>query len=232
MNLQLRYLLTDIEGTTTSIAFVHDTLFPYARRALPDFLRQHADDPQVRAEVVATAMLAQCNPDDRALVLATLLSWMDADQKVTPLKALQGMIWQQGYAQGELQSHVYPDVVPALTAWHAAGIELAVYSSGSVAAQQQLFGHTPAGDLRPMFSQWFDTRVGGKREADSYARIVQALGSPAEQVLFLSDVAEELDAAHASGLQTVQLLREQDGTQPTPRHPGVRSFAELDLATV
>lgn len=229
MRLTAHQVLTDIEGTTTSIAFVHETLFPFARMALPEFLRAHADDPEVRAEVIATAMLAECDPDDHATILATLLSWMDADRKVTPLKALQGMIWQRGYAQGDLQSHVYPDVVPALKAWHAAGIGLAVYSSGSVPAQQQLFGHTPEGDLRPLFSQWFDTRVGGKREAGSYARIVQALGTPAEQILFLSDVAEELDAARASGLQTVQLLRAQDGTQPAKQHPGVSSFAELDI---
>lgn len=230
MNLSVRFLLTDIEGTTTSIAFVHDTLFPFARAALPEFLREHAHDPEVRAEVVATAMLAECSPDDHPTILATLLSWMDADQKVTPLKALQGMIWRRGYADGQLQSHVYPDVVPALKAWHAAGIGLGVYSSGSVAAQQQLFGHTPQGDLRELFSQWFDTRVGAKREADSYARIVQALGVIPEHILFLSDVAEELDAAQASGLQVVQLIRPEDGTQAAQQHASVHSFTELDLA--
>lgn len=222
-----RTVLTDIEGTTSSIAFVHEVLFPYARRALPDFLREQADRPEVRAELNATAIEAGCDPSNLPLLQATLLSWMEADRKVTPLKALQGMIWREGYARGALQSHVYPDAVAGLRRWHAQGHPLAVYSSGSVEAQKQLFGHTQEGDLRALFGHWFDTRVGGKREAGSYAAIAEKLARDPADILFLSDVAEELDAAADAGLGTTQLLRPEDGTQPAPGHPQVARFDEV-----
>ncbi len=222
-------ILTDIEGTTSSIAFVHEVLFPFARKALPGFLKAHAQEPEVQAQIQAVAMEAGCNPNDLSIVTATLLSWMDADRKVTPLKALQGMIWKSGYEDGSLVSHLYPDAIEGLQRWHAAGIRLAVYSSGSVPAQKLLFGHTSAGDLQPLFSGWFDTRVGGKREAGSYHAICEQLEEPPANILFLSDVAEELDAAAAAGMRTTQLVRAEDGTQPAPGHAQVCSFAEIAL---
>lgn len=222
-----RVILTDIEGTTSSIAFVHEVLFPYARKALPGFLKAQAHEPEVQAQIQAVAIEAGCDPNDLSIVTATLLSWMDADRKITALKALQGMIWKSGYAEGELVSHVYPDALAGLQAWHAAGIRLAVYSSGSVPAQKLLFGHTAAGDLQPLFSGWFDTRVGGKREVASYRLIAERLETEPEQILFLSDIAEELDAAAAAGYMTTQLLRAEDGTQPAPKHPQVASFGDI-----
>lgn len=222
-------ILTDIEGTTSSIAFVHDVLFPFARKALPAFLKAHAQEPEVQAQIQAVAMEAGCNPNDLSIVTATLLSWMDADRKVTPLKALQGMIWKSGYEDGSLVSHLYPDAIEGLRRWHAAGIRLAVYSSGSVPAQKLLFGHTAVGDLQPLFSAWFDTRVGGKREEKSYHAISDQLKESPANILFLSDIAEELDAASAAGLQTTQLVRVEDGTQPAPGHAQVGSFTELAL---
>ncbi|UPY36449.1 acireductone synthase [Sediminicoccus sp. KRV36] len=210
----ITHILSDIEGTTTAIAFVHRSLFPYAASALEDFLAQHGDDPEV------AAILAEV-PGDK---LATLRGWMAADAKVTPLKALQGLIWQQGYADGALRGHLWPDVAASLRAWHARGLHLAIYSSGSEGAQRLLFRHSEAGDLEPLFEGFFDTRLGAKREAGSYARIAQAWAVAPSAILFLSDVAEELDAAREAGLATCQLVRAEDGTLASGRHPQAADF--------
>ncbi len=214
-------ILTDIEGTTTAIAFVHRTLFPHAREALDGFLRAHADDAQVQA------ILRDVPGEDKP---AQLRAWMAADAKATPLKALQGLIWRRGYESGALRGHLWPDVAPALRAWHAAGTRLAVYSSGSEEAQRLLFRHSEAGDLEPLFDGFHDTRIGAKREAASYARIAQAWGAAPGDILFLSDVAEELDAAREAGLATCQLVRAEDGTQASGRHLVARDFTEVPPA--
>lgn len=158
---------------------------------------------------------------------ATVLErWIDEDRKATPLKALQGLIWRQGYEAGELKGHVYPDAPDYLRRWHARGLKLYVYSSGSVEAQKLIFGHTDYGDLTPLFSGYFDTRIGGKKEAASYQAILRDTGGAAGEVLFLSDVGEELDAAREAGLQTCQLLRD-DKARPAPAHPAARDFSEV-----
>ncbi|MFC0407846.1 acireductone synthase [Roseomonas elaeocarpi] len=215
-------VLTDIEGTTSAISFVKDTLFPFARAALEDFLRRRGGEPAV-AEQLAEVRRLQPGRE----VAEVLRGWMDEDAKVTPLKALQGMIWQEGYAAGRLQAHFYPDVVPALRSWSRSGVELCVYSSGSVEAQRLLFGHSEAGDLTPLFHGFFDTRVGAKRESESYRRIAAGLHRPAGEILFLSDVAEELDAAREAGMQCCQLVRAEDGTRPSGRHAEASSFPEV-----
>ncbi|WP_240046718.1 acireductone synthase [Paracraurococcus ruber] len=212
-------VLTDIEGTTTAIAFVKDRLFPFAAAALDGFLAARRDDPAV-AGILDEVRAAAPGQDP----MAALRGWMAADAKVTPLKALQGLIWRQGYADGRLRGHLWPDVASCLRAWHAAGTTLAVYSSGSVEAQRDLFGRSEAGDLTPLFQGFFDTRVGAKRDAASYRAIAAALGLPAAAILFLSDVAEELDAAQAAGMLTCQLVRPEDGTQSAGRHPEARDF--------
>jgi enolase-phosphatase E1 len=155
---------------------------------------------------------------------------MDVDAKVTPLKALQGLIWRDGYRSGALQSILYPDVAPQLRAWSDARIRLHVYSSGSSEAQQQLFAYSADGDLSGVFANFFDTRIGAKRESSSYARILTAIEALApEDVLFLSDVEAELDAAEEAGLLTLQLVRPEDGTVPSTHHPTVASFADIRL---
>ena len=179
----VRAVLTDIEGTSSSLSFVHDTLFPYARARLPAYVAEHGGD------------------------LDQLLGWMDADAKVTELKNIQGRIWAEGYAAGELTGHVYPDAAEALRRWHAAGCKLAVFSSGSVAAQKLIFGHSVEGNLAPLFSAFFDTMTGPKREALSYVLIADALGVPPAEVLFLSDVAAETDAAKAAGMRALLVDR-------------------------
>ena len=228
----MRTILTDIEGTTSSISFVRDVLFPYARRALPAFVAAHGDEPGVRhwLDQVA-AELGGVRSDD--VLVETLQGWIDADRKHAALKALQGMLWKAGYGHADFRAHIYPDAAAALPAWQAAGHPVAVYSSGSVPAQKLFFGHSEAGDLTPLVSAWFDTETGGKREAGSYRRIVAALGVPAGDVLFLSDVVEELDAAREAGLRTVLLDRRQDYPQPrlgnaTGGHRRVESFADID----
>jgi enolase-phosphatase E1 len=215
-------VLTDIEGTTTAIAFVKDRLFPFAEAALDEFLAAEGDRGEVAAILDEVRNLAPAEAPAQAL-----RGWMRADAKVTPLKALQGLIWEAGYRDGRLKGHLWPDVADCLRAWAHGGVRLAVYSSGSVPAQKLLFGHSEAGDLAPLFSHFFDTRMGGKREPASYAAIAEAMQLPPGDILFLSDVAEELDAARASGLLTCQLVRAADGTQPCPRHPQATDFPEV-----
>ena len=221
-----RVILTDIEGTTTPIAFVHEVLFPYARARLPEWVRDRASHPEVAPELQAVRDAAPgVDP------LTTLLAWMDRDEKATPLKALQGLIWRDGYEGGAIEAVLYPDVGPALRAWHLAGLRLAVYSSGSEAAQRLIFCHSDAGDLSPLITAYFDTRIGAKRNPDSYRRIAAALAANPPDILFLSDVEAELDAAGSAGLQTCQLLRPSDCTIPSLRHPTVQDFAELVMRT-
>ncbi len=199
-------VVMDIEGTTTSIDFVTSVLYPYAREHLPNFIRQHRAEPDVAA-TMDEAREAGGVWNDEAVVVR-MCHWMERDEKVTPLKTLQGLIWEDGYRSGELVSHVYPDVAPALRAWHAQGIRLYIYSSGSVQAQRLIYGHTIAGDLTPLLSGYFDTRVGHKRDVSSYRRIAETIGVEPRRVLFLSDVREELDAARDAGWETVCVARE------------------------
>ena len=230
--MQPRVILTDIEGTTSSISFVKNVLFPYARKALPAFVAEHGQQPEVRRwlDAVATEIGGACQD---SLVAETLQGWIDQDRKHTALKALQGLVWEAGYADGDFTAPLYPDVAPALRDWHAAGHRLAVYSSGSVPAQKLLFAHTDSGDLTALFAAYFDTEVGGKRDAGSYRAIGERLGSDAGDILFLSDVVEELDAARQAGMRTVLLDRREDYPQPrignaTNGHPRVESFADIE----
>jgi len=229
--MSIRAIITDIEGTTSDIAFVHKVLFPYAAERLPAYVREHADDPQVRdilAEVRKHIGQPDASDED---VIEILLRWIETDQKVTPLKTLQGLIWREGYERGDFTGHVYDDAAQKLRDWHESGIALYVYSSGSEAAQRLLFGYSDAGDLTPLFSGHFDTRIGGKKEADSYVTIVEELAVPAREILFLSDVEAELEAAAAAGLSTCLLAR--DETCPDRIYPVARDFhevaAEFDL---
>ena len=189
-------ILLDIEGTTSSISFVADELFPYARKHLAAFVAAH---PQIAAPILADV------PGDDPV--ATLIRWIDEDRKETPLKTLQGLIWAQGYADGTLTGHVYPDTPEALRRWAAAGLKVYIYSSGSIAAQKLIFGHSVAGDLAPLLSGYFDTTTGPKRDTDSYARIAGAIGLRPSELLFLSDMPAEIDAARAAGLQALLIDR-------------------------
>ncbi len=208
-----KLILLDIEGTTTDITFVHSVLFPYAAQHLASFLEAHQHEPRIQnclqdPELASARTLADC--------CNLLQQWIAEDRKVTVLKTIQGWIWAEGYAKGDFVSHVYEDVLPALTRWKTEGIAIGIYSSGSVEAQKQLFQHTPYGDLTPFFSWHFDTKIGGKRETLSYHRIAEAVGIDPAQICFYSDVELELDAASQAGFSTFQVVR--PGTVPSQHH--------------
>jgi enolase-phosphatase E1 len=234
MNAGLPAILTDIEGTTTEIAFVRDALFPHARAALRDFLRARREDPQVSAALWQVRhRFPEAMSEEGAVAL--LQRWIDEDSKETPLKVLQGLIWEEGYQSGQLRAPVYPDAVRALRAWKRAGHALYVYSSGSEAAQRLLFAHSVAGDLTPLFSGYFDTRIGPKLLADSYHRIADAIGpeprAEAPAILFLSDHAGEIAAARAAGLRAVRVDRGMSPRATAKMVDGVAvvgSFARID----
>jgi enolase-phosphatase E1 len=226
----IRAVLTDIEGTTSSISFVKDVLFPYARKHLPTFVAEHRDDPEVCRWLSATATDAGIDDPESPRVVAALLGWIDADVKATPLKALQGMIWKAGYESGAYRAHMYPEVPARLRAWKAQSLKLYVFSSGSVPAQQLFFEHSEAGDLAPLIDGWFDTETGGKRDEASYTRIAAAIGLPSSAIVFLSDIAAELDAAKAAGMPTVQLCRPPESCTDTGKHPCAADFQAIHLA--
>ncbi|NWC59590.1 acireductone synthase [Pseudomonas veronii] len=225
--MSIKAVLTDIEGTTSAVSFVFEVLFPYAAQHLPDFVRQQATEPAVAVQLQAVRDASGEPHADVERVIDILLAWIAEDRKATPLKALQGMVWEQGYQAGQLKGHVYPDAVEALKRWHQDGYALYVYSSGSIQAQKLIFGCSEAGDLSPLFSGYFDTTSGPKRDPQSYRTITAAMGYPAEEILFLSDIVEELDAAQQAGLLTCGLVR--NGGE-LAGHANVGSFAVIDLS--
>ena len=206
----MKAIVTDIEGTTSSIDFVHKVLFPYATRELPDFVRSSYEHPEVAALLDDTRKEAEEFDASIERVIEILLAWINEDRKATSLKAIQGHVWRHGYERGDFTGHMYDDAVDRLRRWSNTGIDLYVYSSGSVGAQKLLFGYSDAGDLRPLFKGYFDTSIGHKKEAASYRNIIESIQVPARDVLFLSDVAEELDAAAEAGMLTTQLVRQDD----------------------
>ncbi len=241
--MSIRVILTDIEGTTSSISFVKDTLFPYAVAHLPGFIRANAARTDVQEQLRETARLVasdqgmtDVDATDTLFIeelIETLLQWIKADRKATPLKTLQGLIWEAGYRTGDYQAHMYPDATASLRQWHHAGIPVYVYSSGSIKAQALFFEFSQDGNLLPLFRGHFDTTIGAKQEVQAYRKITDVLkrthGVQAADVLFLSDIEAELDAARAAGMQTTWLIR--DGEAPlVPSHPVVRSFQDIELA--
>jgi enolase-phosphatase E1 len=222
----IKAIVTDIEGTTSSLSFVKEVLFPYARVNLADYVRRHKDESEVKIVLEETCKEVGAELDTEQSI-AQLIQWLDEDKKVTPLKSLQGLIWEAGYQKGDFKGHVYRDAAEMLKAWKAKGLDLYIYSSGSVHAQKLLFTHTEYGDLTPLFSGYFDTHIGGKKERESYCKIAEQLGIPADQILFLSDIKEELDAAKEAGFETIWLTRDSS-PDPLAEHRQVSSF---DLVT-
>ena len=218
----IKAIVTDIEGTTSSLSFVKEVLFPYARANLADYVRNHKDEPQIKSVLEESCKEVGAELDTGQSI-AQLIQWLDEDKKVTPLKSLQGLIWEAGYQKGDFSGHIYPDAAANLKAWKAKGLDLYIYSSGSVHAQKLLFAHTEYGDLTPLFSGYFDTHIGGKKEQESYCKIAKQLGIPADQILFLSDIKEELDAAKAAGFQTLWLIRDNKA-DPQAEHRQINSF--------
>lgn len=240
----LSHVLLDIEGTTCPVSFVSDTLFPYAAKHLASFLKEQSNDLKVQELLVEVekAWIDDLDPEAQSLRqlrqstdgngVVRYLQWLiSKDRKLTPLKELQGMIWKIGYQAGKLQGPLFEDVPSALRQWHAAGMQLAVYSSGSVAAQQLIYGYSSSGDLRAIFSHWFDTRIGGKRDKSSYSKIAKSLNVPSQQVLFVSDTLAECEAAAASGMQVLLSIRPGNLEQEVSRFERISSFQDLELSS-
>jgi enolase-phosphatase E1 len=247
MNAPIHHVLLDIEGTTCPVRFVSETLFPYAAEHMAGFLEARGEDGDVRELLAQVAEAWRDDPNTAAqdlLRVAPLdispasrvlpyLRWLiQEDRKLTPLKELQGLVWEAGYASGALQGPLYPDVAPALRRWREAGLGLAVYSSGSVRAQQLIYGHSNAGDLRGLFQHWFDTRIGSKQESASYRQILTILRAPAGSVLFISDSISELKAAATSGLAVLLCDRNDRAAKSTEceEFAVIQSFEGLDPA--
>lgn len=221
----IKALLTDIEGTITRISFVKEVLFPYAAAQLPTFVTANQQHAIVAEQIDAVKVLIEKPNADIDTVVNTLLEWIAADKKITPLKQLQGLIWQTGYENGDFTGHLYPDAYQFLQAQHQAGQQLYVYSSGSVKAQQLIFQYSDFGDIRPLFTDYFDTNVGAKQEAVAYANIISQLPFSASEVLFLSDVVAELDAAKSAGLKTLHLIR--DNQESSAEHHYINDFSQF-----
>jgi len=218
-------LLLDIEGTIAPVAYVTEVLFPYARRELAAFLAARWDEPavqEVRQQIASDAGAAEFS---REAIVPHLYELIDRDAKATGLKTLQGLIWEKGFADGTLRAKLFLDVAPTLRAMHARGVDLRIYSSGSIAAQKLFLSHTTDGDLTPLVSGYYDTTSGPKQQAESYRRIVADIGRPAGEILFASDVVAELDAAREAGMQTRLALR--PGNRPVGDAPHER-FESLE----
>jgi len=228
-----RGILLDVEGTTSALAFVEEVLFPFARRHVGAFLSRHAGDPAVAAllgpiHAEAGDPLAPGAVPDVARATAAALELMGRDAKFGPLKDLQGRIWRSGFESGELVAHLFDDVPAAIRGWSDSGVDVRIYSSGSIEAQRLFFGHTVAGDLLPALRGHYDTTTGPKREPASYTAIAADMGLEPRQVLFVSDVGAELDAARRAGMQTA--LADRPGNRPSDsafEHPVVASFADI-----
>jgi enolase-phosphatase E1 len=235
-----RGILLDIEGTVAPISFVTETLFPFAHRELAGFLARRWDDPAVQrgCEFVArdagATSFAEWSgggepAEQQARLVQHLHQLMDSDIKATGLKELQGLIWDEGYRAGLLRSPVYPDVVEALQGWQRMGLQVRIYSSGSVAAQKKFFAKSEAGDLTPLLAGFHDTTTGPKREASSYARIAQEMGIASQEILFISDVVAELEAASSAGLAAVLAIRPGNAPQPGGTFPTLEHFGVIQL---
>lgn len=225
----IRAVIFDIEGTIGDIAFVRSVLFPFARERLEPYLSTHWDDPQVAGILNAAreaSALALATPQ---LASAQFAAWSDEDRKITPLKTLQGLIWRSGYEAGVLKAHLYDDAVAAMQRFHAQGLRLYIYSSGSIEAQRLYMAHSVAGDLRPMISGYFDTTTGPKGEAASYAAIARQTGDLPGDMMFFSDAKAEVAAALAAGMKAMLLCRDEGALPALADLRPISSFQKLGL---
>jgi enolase-phosphatase E1 len=239
---QIRVVLLDIEGTTTPVDFVYRTLFPYATRRMESFLREHFGESEIRSlnaelrlqhrrDETDALQPPAWNDETEELSLYSSVAYakwlMARDSKCTPLKALQGKIWQQAYAEGELHGEVYADVPRAFARWKRQGREICIYSSGSVLAQQLLFGTTAAGDLAKYISSFFDTRIGAKTESDSYRRIAESIKRSPDEVLFVSDAIKEVEVARLAWMRALLCKREADAADFASNKETIREFDQI-----
>jgi len=224
----IKAIVCDIEGTTTSLSFVKDVLFPYAREHMAAFVREQQHDPEI-SNILENVKREMQRPDATVdEIIGQLETWIDEDKKITPLKAIQGHIWQYGYQNGDYHGHIYADAYEKLKDWHESGIALYIFSSGSVYAQKLLFAHTEYGDLTPLFSGYFDTNIGAKVEPAAYQAISKQIGCSGKEIMFLSDIEKELDAAKSAGMSTVCLVRDGSASSNS-RHLQVTNFYDIAI---
>ena len=236
-------ILLDIEGTTSSVSFVYDVMFPFVRRELDEYLHANWSSATLNevCDLIAKdagyeSFIAWCGNETEVgkpqqLLREEVFRLMDGDVKATGLKTLQGLIWRSGFESGEMRAHIYDDVLPAIQAWNDVGCDVRIFSSGSIAAQKLFFGHTVVGNMLHLFRGHYDTTVGPKKEAASYRAIAKDFGLPATQILFLSDVPAELEAAHAAGLQTCLCKRLGNAKVAAGHgHPEITSFDQIELS--
>lgn len=226
----MKFILMDVEGTTTSISFVHEVLFPFSKKRMESFVMENRDQKEVRESLELVKSDAKKEGlgelgDKQAVLL--LLKWIKEDRKHFALKTLQGLIWEEGYKSGEIKGHVYDDVLTCFKLWTEKGITLGIYSSGSVKAQHLIFEYSTSGNLRPYLTAHFDTLVGHKREVHSYVTIAKELKLDPSDVLFLSDIKEELDAAQEAGMKTTQLVR--DDNVIVGEHQNIKTFLDISI---
>ncbi len=225
----VKAILTDIEGTTTPISFVKDVLFPYSYQKMEEFILENKDNPKI-SKILDEVKKIEGKDLSLEELINTLKKWIEEDRKITPLKEIQGIIWEEGYKSGKLQGYVYPDAYEKLKEWFDSGVKIYVYSSGSVKAQKLLFSNTNYGDLNYIFSGYFDTNIGNKKEKESYEKIAKEIGINPNEVLFLSDNPEEIIAASSTGMKVIRLVRQNDTEyiEDFP-YPQVESFKHINL---
>jgi len=240
IKLNASVILLDIEGTTSSIDFVHEVMFPFARKRVPDFVKSNWDSDELNgciellANDLGESSVESWLPGDaetnQQAVIDAVVNMIDNDVKATGLKQLQGIVWKSGFHSGEMVAHLYDDTAPAIRRWKEQGFDLRIYSSGSIAAQKLFFGHSVAGDLLDLFSAHYDTTTGPKKEAESYRKIVADVGVEAGQIVFVSDVPAELDAAADAGLQTVLSIRPGNAAvEDVTKYQAIESFEMLQV---
>ncbi|MDM7274042.1 acireductone synthase [Sulfurihydrogenibium azorense] len=228
----VKAVLTDIEGTITPISFVKDVLFPYSYENIQDFILKNKDNPLI-IKILEDVKKVEGKELSLEEIIQTLKRWIEEDRKITPLKEIQGLIWEEGYKSGKLKGYVYPDAYEKLKHWYENAVKLYVYSSGSVKAQKLLFSNTNFGDLNYLFSGYFDTNIGNKKEPISYTKITQSIGLNPDEILFLSDNPDEIMAAAKAGMKVVRLVRPKDAEyiKDFP-YPQVESFNQIDLTVL
>lgn len=222
----VKAILLDIEGTIAPLSFVKEVMFPYSKKRIKKFLEENRENPKVKKIILEVQKLEgrELSFEETAELFER---WIDEDRKVTPLKELQGHIWEEGFKSGELRAPLYEDAYEKIKEWKEKGIPVYIYSSGSVKAQELFFGHSVYGDIRNLFSGFFDTKIGSKKEKSSYEKIAKEIGLSPEEILFISDNPDELKAAKEAGMKVIQSVRE--GVDPSEEFEKITSFKELKL---
>jgi enolase-phosphatase E1 len=229
----IKAILVDIEGTTSSINFVHEVLFPYARSKLSSFIKNNITKAEVKKIISEAFEIEGLEASDQDIRIEKSIKlfekWIIEDKKIKPLKDLQGMIWESGYRNKDFFGHVYEDAYQTLLEWHGSGLKIFIYSSGSINAQKLLFGHSSYGDLNYLFSGNFDTQIGSKKEFESYRKITEAIKLKASEIMFLSDNSDELKAAKESGMNVIKLARPEDKIESDIKYLSVKNFLEINF---